>query len=128
MVAPLTSLYRRDEPLPIEGICARYRGRLGRARWGQNNGSVAQPTEYFRDGSRDIRTFPGKDWAIRHRTSALRSPDRHFWLGLHVVDVMQPVCYSPCSLAFTFILYRSSRARRACCCSTFNSESPCLLL
>ncbi|KAF8503289.1 hypothetical protein F5888DRAFT_1660582 [Russula emetica] len=31
---------------------------------------------------------------------------------------MHPVSYSPCSLDFTFILYRSSRARRACCCST----------
>ena len=31
--------------------------------------------------------------------------------------------YSPCSLAFRSILYRSSRARRACCCSTFNSPT-----
>ena len=36
----------------------------------------------------------------------------------HEVDVIQPVSYNPCSLDLTFISYRSSRARRAGCCST----------
>ncbi|KAF8495490.1 hypothetical protein F5888DRAFT_1711332, partial [Russula emetica] len=37
-----------------------------------------------------------------------------------------PVSYSPCSLAFTFILYHSSHARRAWFCST--RLASCLLL
>jgi hypothetical protein len=48
MVATLTSIYHGEESLPIQGLCARYRGRPARARWGQNNRSVAQPAEYFR--------------------------------------------------------------------------------
>jgi hypothetical protein len=34
------------------------------------------------------------------------------------VVVIQLVSYSPCSIAFTFVLYHSSHARRAWCCST----------
>ena len=55
MVATPTSIYHDEESLPIQGICARYRGRPARARWGQNNRSVAQPAKYFRGGARVIR-------------------------------------------------------------------------
>ena len=48
----------------IKGNCARYRGRSAGARWGQDSRSVAQPAEYFREGTRAIRTFPGNDWAV----------------------------------------------------------------
>jgi hypothetical protein len=47
MVATLTSIYRSEESLSIQGIRARYRGRPARARWGQNNRSVAQAAEYI---------------------------------------------------------------------------------
>jgi hypothetical protein len=125
MVATLTSIYHGEESLPVQGTCARYRSHPARARWGQNNRSVAQPAEYFRGGDRPIGTFPGTHWAVRCRATTLRSPYRHFCLEQNI-DVMQLVIYSPHTLAFTFILYQSSRARRACCRST--RLASCLLL
>ena len=86
MVATLTSIYRGEEPLPIQGIRARYRGHPARARWEQDNRSVAQPGEYFREGAQAIGTFSGKDWAVRCGATTLRSPYRHFCLG-----VMKPM-------------------------------------
>ena len=80
MVGTLTSIYRGGESLSIEGIRARYRGSPARARWEQNNRSVAWPAEYFRGGARAIGTFSGKHWAVRCRATALRSPYRHFCL------------------------------------------------
>jgi len=98
MVATLTSIYRGEESLPIQGICARYRGHpAARACWEQNNRSVAQTAEYFREGARAIGTFSGKHWAVRCRATALRSPYRHFRLAQRSRDVKQPVSYSPCS-------------------------------
>ena len=60
MVGTLTSIYRSEESLPLQGICARYRGRHARARWDQNNRGVVLPAEYFRGGARAIGTFSGK--------------------------------------------------------------------
>ena len=116
------TIYRGENSLPIQGICARYRSRPARARREQNNRSVAQPEEYFCGKARAIGTFSGEHWAVRCCATALRFPYRHFCLG-RKLDVMQPVSYSPCSLAFTFILYHSSHARRAGCCSTFDSPT-----
>ena len=116
MVATLTSIYRGEESLSIQGICARCRHRSARARWEQNNRSVCQPTEYFRGGARAIGTFSGKHWAVRCRTAALGFAYRRFGLGQrsqHVAHVMQPVSYRPCSLALTFILHRPSLAPAA---------------
>jgi hypothetical protein len=121
MVGTLTSIYRGEESLSIQGICARYRGHPGRARWEQNNRSVAQAAEYFSGRARAIGAVPEKDWAVRCRATALRSPYRHFCLGRrlrHGIDVMQLVSYSSCSLVFTLILYRSCRAMTACYCPT----------
>ena len=129
MVATLTSIYRGEASLPIQGICARYRGRPARARWCQNYKSIAQFAEYFRGGAPALGTFPGKHCAVRCRTTALQSPYRHFRLGQRLrcgINVMQPVSYSPSCLAFMFILYHPSRARRACWCST--RLASCLLL
>jgi hypothetical protein len=81
MVATLTSIYHSEESLSIQRICAMYRGRPARARWGQNNRSVAQPAEYFRGGAQAIGTFSGTHWAVRCRATALRSLHRHFCLG-----------------------------------------------
>jgi hypothetical protein len=78
MVTTLTSIYRSVEPLPTQGICARYRGRPARARWGRNYRSVAEPAEYSREGARAIGTFPGKHWAVCCRATAIRSPYYHF--------------------------------------------------
>ena len=103
MVETLTSIYRGEGSLPMQGIWAKYRGRPARARWGLNNRSVAQPTECFHGGARAIGTFPGKHRAIRCRATALRSPNRHFRLGQRLqhgqrlrtgVDVMQFVSYT----------------------------------
>ncbi|KAF8495476.1 hypothetical protein F5888DRAFT_1907803, partial [Russula emetica] len=66
--------------LPIQGICARYRGRPARARRGQNNRSVAQPAKYFR-GAASSRAIAGKHCAVCCRSTALRSPYRHFCLA-----------------------------------------------
>ena len=74
MVATLTSLYHGEESLPIQGICARHRGRPEGARWGQNYRSFAQPGEYIRGGNRGVGNFHGKNWAARCRPTALRSP------------------------------------------------------
>src|SRR6266849_3062136 len=96
MVATLISIYRSEESLSIQEICARYRGRPARARWGQNNGSVARPAEYFREEAQAIGTFPGKHWAVRRRATAIRSPCRCCCLGQtlqHEVQVMQLVSY-----------------------------------
>ena len=125
MVGTLTSIYRGEESLSIQGICARYRGHPGRARWEQNNRSIAQAGGYFRGGARAIWTVPEKHWAVRCRATALRSPYRHFCLGQrlrHEIDVMQLVSYSTCSRVFTFILYRPCRAMTACYCSTLNVQ------
>jgi hypothetical protein len=90
MVGTLTPIYRGEESLLIQGIRARYRGRPGRARWGENNRSVTQPAEYFRGGARAIGTFPGRHWAVCCRATALRSHYRHFCLGQsqHGANVM----------------------------------------
>ena len=77
MVGTVTSIYRGEESLSIQRICGRYRGHPGRARWEQNNRSVAQAGEYFRGGARTIGTVPEEHWAVRCRTTALRSPYRH---------------------------------------------------
>ncbi len=71
MVATLGSFYHGEGSLPVQGICTRYRGGPARACWGQNNRSVAQPTEYFCGGAQGIGTFPGKHWAVRCRTKPL---------------------------------------------------------
>jgi len=92
MVGTLTSIYRGEESLPIQGICARYHGRPARACWGQYSRSVAQPAEYFRGEARAIGTFPGKRWAVRYRTTAPRSPYHHFCLAQrlqHEANVMK---------------------------------------
>ena len=83
MVETLTSIYHGEESLSIQGIRARYRCRLARARRGQNNRSVAQPTEYFCGGARAIEIYPGKHWAVRCRAKApsLQSRYRYFHLG-----------------------------------------------
>jgi hypothetical protein len=117
MVATLTSIYCGEESLPTQGICASYRGHPARARWGQNNRSVAQPAEYFCRGARVIETFPGKYWAVRCCATALRPPYHHLCLAQIEVMAMQLVSYGPHTLDFTFILYYSSRARGASCCS-----------
>ena len=129
MVGTLTSIYHGEESLSIQAICARYRGRPARARWEQNNRSLAQPAEYFREGTRAIRTFSGKHSAVHCLSTALQSPYRHFCLGLRPqhegdVPVMQLVSYSPHSLAFTFVLYHSSCARKASCCSSLAFPIP----
>jgi hypothetical protein len=123
MVGTLTSIYRSEKSLRMQGICARYRGRPERARWGQNR-RVSNPAEYFRGGARGIGTCRGKHWAVRCCATAHRSPYRHFCLVQ--ILVTQLASYSPCTLAFTLILYHSSRARKACC--SFTRLSPCILL
>ena len=77
MIAALTSIYRCEESLSVQGICARYRGRPTRTRRCQNNRSVAQSPEYFR-GDPTVGTFPRKHWAIRCRMTALGSPYHRF--------------------------------------------------
>ena len=41
MAATLTSIYRSEESLPVQRICANYRGRPAEARWYWDNRSVA---------------------------------------------------------------------------------------
>src|SRR6266849_10463557 len=93
MVATLTSVYCGEESLYIRGICSRYRSLFARAHRWQNNGSVTQPAEYFREGAsrRAVGTFSGKHLAVRWRATAVRSPYRHFCLGLRQYHVMQAV-------------------------------------
>jgi hypothetical protein len=80
MVAAFPSFYGDEESLPMQGICTWYCGRPARARWGQNNRSVAQLAEYFRGGARAIGSLSGKHWAIRCRATTLWSSYRHFSL------------------------------------------------
>ena len=134
MVATLGSIYHGEESLPIQGICARCRGRPARARWEQINRSVAQPAEYFCGDARAIGTFSGIYWAFRCCATAptLQSTHCYFCLGQRLrqarprVEVMHLVSCSPCPLAFTFFWYHSNHARRTSCDST-HLES-CLLL
>ena len=58
MVGTLTSIYRGEESLPIQEICALHRGRPARARWGQNNRCIAQLAENFREGTQVIAIVP----------------------------------------------------------------------
>jgi hypothetical protein len=46
MVATLTPIYRGEETLLTQGS-AGYRGSSARARWGQNNGSIANLQNIF---------------------------------------------------------------------------------
>ena len=106
VVAAVHSIHRGEESLPIQGICTRYRDRPAGARWGQNSRGVAYSAEYFRGVARAIGTFSRKHWAVRCRATILRSPYRLFRLEERpavlqpVVNVMQPVSHSSCSLAF----------------------------
>jgi hypothetical protein len=80
MVGTVSPIYRGEKSLPRQGIRARYRGRPGRARGGQNNRRIAQLAEYFCEEARGIGTFSGKPWAVRCPATAFRSPCRHFCL------------------------------------------------
>jgi len=131
MVRTLTSVYLGGESLPIQGICARYRGRPARSRWGQNNRSVAQPAEYFCGGARAMGTFPGKHWAVCCRATALRSPYRHFCLGQcgtmaltwSQCDGACELRYSQCSLTYSSCITLAPHKR-----SLLLLNSPRLLL
>src|SRR6266403_2893508 len=85
MVATLTSVYRGEETLPMQEICARYCGCIARACWGQNNRSIAERAKYFCGEARAIGTFSGKYQAVRCRTKAFWSPvtismrDKRVW-------------------------------------------------
>ena len=63
MAGTITPIYRCEESLPIRGICATYRACPARARWGQNDRSVAHPAEYFLGGAPAIGTCPGRHWS-----------------------------------------------------------------
>ena len=81
MVATLTSLYHGEESLPIQGICAKHRGRPEGARWGQNYRSFSQPGEYILveglEASVNFMVKIGQFIAAR-QLSVLRSPCYHF--------------------------------------------------
>ena len=82
MARTVTFIYRDEESLPIQGSCTRNRGHPARAREGRNNRSLAQPAECFCGEARAIGAFPGKNWGVRCRATAFRSPCRHFCLEL----------------------------------------------
>ena len=58
MAGTIAPIYHCEESLPIREICATYRACPARARWGQNDGSVAHPAEYFLGGAPAIGTCP----------------------------------------------------------------------
>ena len=73
MVGIFPTIYRGDESLPIQEICAKYRGRLATARWGQNDGSVAHSAEYIFGTAPAIGTYRGRHSEVRCCSTALQS-------------------------------------------------------
>jgi hypothetical protein len=74
----LECLETTEEPLPIRGDCATYRACPSRARWGQSDGSVALPIEYFLGGGPAIGTCPGGHSTGRYRATGHQSPYSSF--------------------------------------------------
>ena len=110
--------FRCEESLHMQDICAAYRACPTRARWGQDDRSVAHPAEYILGGTPGIGTCPGGHSAVRCRATGHRSPHSSFSLGRpgagHVIghfvlDVLRPSypVNSSCHLPTTdyFILY-----------------------
>ena len=73
--------FSTEESLPIQGVCAAYRGRSARARCGKNDRSVAHPAEYFLRGARASWACPGRHWEDRYCATSLRSHYKRFPLG-----------------------------------------------
>ena len=83
MAVTNTPIYRCQESVPIRKIWGTYRACPGKACWGQDNGSVSLPAEYFLGGARAIGTCPGlgSDWKVRCRAAGHRSPYSRYPLG-----------------------------------------------
>jgi hypothetical protein len=64
-----------------EKFGATYRACPGRARWEQNDGSFARPTEYFPGGTAAIGTCPGRNCEVHCCARALRPPYNRFPVG-----------------------------------------------
>src|SRR6267154_1379212 len=64
MAGYFTSIYCCEESLRVRAICATYRACAAEARWGRNDRSVAQITEYFPGGAPAIRTCPRRHWRV----------------------------------------------------------------
>ena len=54
----LTPISRCEESLRMQGMCAMHRACPARARWGQDDRSVAHPAEYILGGAPVIGTYP----------------------------------------------------------------------
>ena len=88
LAATFTSIYLRDEPLPVPCNCATYRACLAGAHRGKGGWSVTCPANSFLGGRQPIGTCPGSHWVIRIRTAVLRSSRRCFSLGKKVVGLI----------------------------------------
>src|SRR6266567_8663133 len=64
MVGTSTTIYGREESLPIQAICATHRACPTRAHWGENR-SVAHIAESVLGGVPPIGTSPRRDLAVQ---------------------------------------------------------------
>ena len=76
----LTPISRCEESLCMQGMCAMHRAFPARARWGQDDRSVARPAEYIPGGA-PIGTCPGMHSGVRCRATGHQSPHSSFSLG-----------------------------------------------
>ena len=81
MAGTITPIFRREESLPMQGICVTYRTCPARARWGQDDRSAAYPAEYILGGTPGIGTYPGGHSAVRCCATGHQSPYSSFSLG-----------------------------------------------
>ena len=83
MARTFAPICRCKEPPHSRGLCAVHRVCSARARWGQDDGSVAHPTKPFPGGTQTIGTCPGRHWEVHCRTTGRQSPHSSFWPETH---------------------------------------------
>jgi hypothetical protein len=77
----ITHISRREESLLMSGICATHHPCPARARWGQDDRSVAHLAEYIRGGAPRIGIYLGRHSAVCCRATGHQSPHSSFSLG-----------------------------------------------
>src|SRR6266566_9935753 len=80
MVGTSTTIYGREESLPIQAFCTTHRARPTRAHWRENR-SVAHIAESFFGGVPAIGASPRRHCAVHFYATAHQSPCRHFGMG-----------------------------------------------
>jgi hypothetical protein len=114
MVVTLTSIYRSEESLPIQGIAPGIAAALQELVEGRIIEVLPSQQNIFLEWLEPSAPFQENIGQLVVARQLSYHPIAVATWGQRG-DVMQPVSYSPCSLAFTFILYHPSHAGRAYC-------------